>query len=372
MELGLYNYIVTIGWMRVVLKLEKSELPIFALIHGFSQTEGNRFRGSLGYIAAWTGLTKATVITAINSLLEKRFINKYEYTKNHIKYCEYEYNRLYVDGLIKTYEEAHESEKSNYSKNLNGSLTIQENIIPHSKNLNTSLKKFEYPIQKTLTNNIDNINSKKEIENKINKRSSNVDVDSAFNSSLKNVIKEEKEIKKATKNKLQAKMLEGSVPLNEITTEKLSDINNDETQQRREARAEAAAERKAMELQAQRNRVMKARLHQAEKFYTDPLILDLLEKFISQYQLRNNFLAEEAWELILEKTLNIPVNILKESIEYSIMQGYKQIFPIRKESIDNTINHVVDKKALREFTPEEEAEYDKNLARNADGSYMEF
>ena len=45
------NYIVIQGWMIEDLKLKGNELIIYAIIYGFSQTEGQLFNGSLQYLA---------------------------------------------------------------------------------------------------------------------------------------------------------------------------------------------------------------------------------------------------------------------------------------------------------------------------------
>ena len=74
------------------LKLKGNELLVFALIHGFSQDGESRFKGSLKYLIEWTGLDKTTVIKILKSLVEKQYINKFEYEKNKVRYCEYTTN----------------------------------------------------------------------------------------------------------------------------------------------------------------------------------------------------------------------------------------------------------------------------------------
>lgn len=74
------------------LKLKGNELLVFALIHGFSQDGESRFKGSLRYLIEWTGLDKTTVIKILKSLVEKQYINKYEYEKNKVRFCEYSTN----------------------------------------------------------------------------------------------------------------------------------------------------------------------------------------------------------------------------------------------------------------------------------------
>lgn len=83
------NYIVIQGWMVNELKLKGNELLIYAIIHGFSQLEGQKFTGSLQYLANWTNSTKQGVIKCLKSLIEKELIIKEDKIINGVKFCEY-------------------------------------------------------------------------------------------------------------------------------------------------------------------------------------------------------------------------------------------------------------------------------------------
>lgn len=83
------NYINIQGWMRTQLGLKGNELLVYAIIYGFSQEEGNRFKGSLQYLADWCGATKQGISNNLKSLIEKGYIDKFEYEKNGVKFCEY-------------------------------------------------------------------------------------------------------------------------------------------------------------------------------------------------------------------------------------------------------------------------------------------
>lgn len=83
------NYIVIQGWMVTELGLKGNELLIYALIYGFSQTEGQVFNGSLQYLADWTNSTKQGVLKNLKSLVEKGLIEKKETIFNGVKSCEY-------------------------------------------------------------------------------------------------------------------------------------------------------------------------------------------------------------------------------------------------------------------------------------------
>lgn len=86
------HFITILAPMITRLKLKGNELLVFALIHGFSQDGESRFKGSLKYLIEWTGLDKTTVIKILKSLVEKQYINKFEYEKNKVRYCEYTTN----------------------------------------------------------------------------------------------------------------------------------------------------------------------------------------------------------------------------------------------------------------------------------------
>ena len=77
------NYFVVHGWMRNILKLRNRELDVFAIIYGFSQTEGNYFTGSLEYLQEWCGLSKPAIINILNNLLEKNYFNQLLVNSSH-------------------------------------------------------------------------------------------------------------------------------------------------------------------------------------------------------------------------------------------------------------------------------------------------
>lgn len=83
------NYIVVQGWMRTDLKLKGNDLFVYAIIYGFSQTENQRFTGSLQYLADWCGATKQGIQKNLKNLIDLGLINKYEYERNGMKFCEY-------------------------------------------------------------------------------------------------------------------------------------------------------------------------------------------------------------------------------------------------------------------------------------------
>lgn len=83
------NFIVEHGWMINRLGLKGNELRIYAIIYGFSQTEGTWFTGGLQYLADWVRGTKQGVIGNLKALVEKGLIEKQETIVNGVKLCSY-------------------------------------------------------------------------------------------------------------------------------------------------------------------------------------------------------------------------------------------------------------------------------------------
>ena len=83
------NFIVVRDFMVRDLRLKGNELLIYAIIFDFSQTEEQKFSGSLRYLAGWTNSTKQSVLNSLKSLMQKGYIKKEERIINGVKYCSY-------------------------------------------------------------------------------------------------------------------------------------------------------------------------------------------------------------------------------------------------------------------------------------------
>ena len=83
------NYITIQGWMINELKLKGNDLIIYAIIYGFSQTEGTKFTGSLNYLVSATNSSRNTVIRSLKMLIEKELIIKQTFDKNGVKFNEF-------------------------------------------------------------------------------------------------------------------------------------------------------------------------------------------------------------------------------------------------------------------------------------------
>ena len=72
------NFVIIQGWMCNELELKGNDLLVYALIYGFSQDGESAFHGSRSYIANTFNISKPTVDKAIQNLLDKGYIVKYE------------------------------------------------------------------------------------------------------------------------------------------------------------------------------------------------------------------------------------------------------------------------------------------------------
>lgn len=83
------SYLHIEAFMVNDLKLKGNELLVYAIIFGFSQDEESVYSGSLQYLADWTNSTKRGIIKTLQSLIQKKLIEKNEIFKNGQKFCEY-------------------------------------------------------------------------------------------------------------------------------------------------------------------------------------------------------------------------------------------------------------------------------------------
>ena len=194
------NYICIQAFMVNQLELKGNELLVYALIYGYSQTEENRYTGSLQYIADWLNSSKQTVINTLKSLLEKGLIQKYEYLKNGVKYVEY------------------------YASDLNGS---QNFLLGYSNNLNGGSQNF-------LPNNINNNNISNNIERKetINSKEKNLSEAEEVKKLIDNEFGHNKEllnsINELLKLRLSSKKTKNSLFAIKLLINELNKLTNDD------------------------------------------------------------------------------------------------------------------------------------------------
>lgn len=83
------SYFVVQGWMLNQLHLKGNTLQVFAIIHGFSHSEDNEYKGSLQYLCEFTGASRSTVIRSLTELQERGYIDKREAYENGVKFNRY-------------------------------------------------------------------------------------------------------------------------------------------------------------------------------------------------------------------------------------------------------------------------------------------
>lgn len=100
------NFVTIQGWMRTKLNLKGNELLAYAVIYGFSQTDGAKFTGSRKYLAEWCGCSMATIDRTLNSLVDKGLISRTSYVTKH-GYRAVEYAALQNDTQAPTDTQTH-------------------------------------------------------------------------------------------------------------------------------------------------------------------------------------------------------------------------------------------------------------------------
>lgn len=93
------NYFTVQGWMINRLKLSGNELLAFAVIYGFSQTDGTVFSGSLDYLCKSIGCARRAALNVLQRLMDKGLIFKQKYDKNGLKNTAYFCNLKAVEDL---------------------------------------------------------------------------------------------------------------------------------------------------------------------------------------------------------------------------------------------------------------------------------
>lgn len=83
MDIKETNFVTIQGWMRAKLNLKGNELLAYAVIYGFSQTDGAKYTGSRKYLAEWCGCSLATIDRTLDSLVNKGLISKTAYVTPH-------------------------------------------------------------------------------------------------------------------------------------------------------------------------------------------------------------------------------------------------------------------------------------------------
>lgn len=86
------NYITIQGWMRTRLNLKGIELMVYAIIYGFSQDGESVFSGTANYLAEWVGVSRMSIMRALQKLVEDGLLIKMDKIVNGVKLVDYKVN----------------------------------------------------------------------------------------------------------------------------------------------------------------------------------------------------------------------------------------------------------------------------------------
>ena len=113
MKVNSENFITIQGWMRTELNLKGNDLLVYAVIYGFSQTDNQKFTGSLQYLADWCGATKQGILKNLLNLIKAGLIIKVEELQRT-----YYYTTKFTPYTTKFTPEGKQSLPNNISNNI--------------------------------------------------------------------------------------------------------------------------------------------------------------------------------------------------------------------------------------------------------------
>lgn len=141
------NFYTVIYWMISELGLKGAELPVFAIIYGFSQDGVNKFTGSLDYLSKFANVSRQTVIDVLKRLIDANYIVKEQKVIDKVKHNSYWVNL----EVVKKFDWGSQITLQGQSNNLTGGsqVTLHNNIS--NKNIDNILIKdiVDYLNEKT-------------------------------------------------------------------------------------------------------------------------------------------------------------------------------------------------------------------------------
>lgn len=145
------NYVVIQGWMCNELSLKGNELLIFAMIHGFSQDGVSKFQGGRKYIADTFNISLPTVDKALQSLVDKQYLNKEgfdDFVNPNVYWVNFEViKKLYTGGK----ETLHGGGKETLHNNLHNNKKENKKVLPKG---NTTGPEFNFGKSKPQKQNL--------------------------------------------------------------------------------------------------------------------------------------------------------------------------------------------------------------------------
>ncbi len=173
------NYYVTFGWMVTELKLSGITRDVYAIIYGFSQTEKQRYDGSISYLAEWAFCSKRTIMNSLNKLISLGYITKMEYYKKNVKYCMYSCVPLEEIRRKREIAEKENAEKENVKKESGEKISLpdknpsggEKNSCPAVKNFPSGGEKFSPNINININRDINSPAGQRPDKNSVKKPS---------------------------------------------------------------------------------------------------------------------------------------------------------------------------------------------------------
>lgn len=145
------NFITIQGFMLSRLKLKGAELLTYAIIYGFSQSEGQYFCGSLKYLAEWTNSTVRSVTNYLNRLKDKGLIFPVKNADGERIGYRAAFGATLSESTSDTEQSSH-TEQSSIEKNS----PMEQNSCDDRINFHEVWNKIPEGVEKNSTDNIDN------------------------------------------------------------------------------------------------------------------------------------------------------------------------------------------------------------------------
>ena len=126
------NYIHIPAFMVKDLKLKGNELLVYAIIHGFSQVQGNNFYLDVDYMAEFTNSTRQGIFKNLKSLLEKNLIVKENISFMGVNKVYYRVNKVY-NGSKQSLQDSKQSLQSESTKFTDNNIYNNNDLIINNK-----------------------------------------------------------------------------------------------------------------------------------------------------------------------------------------------------------------------------------------------
>lgn len=119
------NYITIQGWMRTKLNLKGVDLMVFAIIYGFSQDGQSVFSGTANYLAEWVGVSRMSIMRALQKLVEEGLLIKLDKIVNGVKLVDYKIN---VTGCNKMLQGGYDK-MLHHIDNIDNNITTADAVV---------------------------------------------------------------------------------------------------------------------------------------------------------------------------------------------------------------------------------------------------